>query len=129
MKPFKKIKSYLKCNFIGFYSINSNSVISTIGKNNSDNFIKFLCEIRENNPNINQRIVLVLDNFKTHKSKKVLKECKEVNIHLVYLPPYSPDLNPIEFIWKSVKRVVSETLCIIEEFIDKILNNSNWCKS
>jgi transposase len=29
------------------------------------------------------------------------------DIELVYLPPYSPDLNPIEFIWKSVKRVIS----------------------
>ncbi|CAD7769390.1 MAG: DDE superfamily endonuclease [Candidatus Methanoperedenaceae archaeon GB50] len=27
---------------------------------------------------------------------------------LVHLPPYSPDLNPIENIWKSVKRAVSE---------------------
>jgi putative transposase len=28
-------------------------------------------------------------------------------ISLVSLPPYSPDLNPIEFIWKSIKRVIS----------------------
>jgi len=26
----------------------------------------------------------------------------------VFLPPYSPDLNPIEYIWKSVKRVISD---------------------
>jgi len=31
-----------------------------------------------------------------------------MNILLVYLPPYSPDLNPIENVWKSVKRFVSE---------------------
>lgn len=29
------------------------------------------------------------------------------NIHLVHLPPYSPDLNPIEQIWRAVKREVS----------------------
>ena len=28
-------------------------------------------------------------------------------INLIYLPPYSPDLNPIEFIWKSIKREIS----------------------
>ena len=28
-------------------------------------------------------------------------------MYLVYLPPYSPDLNPIEFIWKSIKRTIS----------------------
>ena len=35
------------------------------------------------------------------------KEAQELNIILIYLPPYSPDLNPIEFIWKSIKRVLS----------------------
>jgi transposase len=37
-----------------------------------------------------------------------LSKAKELNMNLVYLPPYSPDLNPIEYIWKSVKRVLSE---------------------
>ena len=36
------------------------------------------------------------------------KEAEKLNISLVYLPPYSPDLNPIENIWKNVKRAVSE---------------------
>jgi putative transposase len=35
----------------------------------------------------------------------VKERAKELGVHIVYLPPYSPDLNPIEFIWKSVKRV------------------------
>ena len=35
-------------------------------------------------------------------------EAEKLDIVLVYLPPYSPDLNPIENVWKSVKRVVSE---------------------
>ena len=37
------------------------------------------------------------------------KEAEKLNISLVYLPPHSPDLNPIENVWKSVKRVISET--------------------
>ena len=31
------------------------------------------------------------------------------NIQLVYLPPYSPDLNPIEQMWRAIKRVVAAT--------------------
>ena len=31
-----------------------------------------------------------------------------MDIELVFLPPYSPDLNPIEYIWKSIKRVISD---------------------
>jgi len=52
--------------------------------------------------------VVILDNFRTHHAKKVREEDEKLNISLVYLPPYSPDLNPIENIWKSVKRVISE---------------------
>ena len=36
------------------------------------------------------------------------KKAEKLKISLIYLPPYSPDLNPIENIWKSVKRAVSE---------------------
>ena len=49
-----------------------------------------------------------MDNFRTHHAKKVREEAEKLNISLVYLPPYSPDLNPIELVWKSVKRFVSE---------------------
>jgi len=34
---------------------------------------------------------------------------KNIDIELVFLPPYSPHLNPIEYIWKSIKRIVSQT--------------------
>ena len=47
------------------------------------------------------------DNFSTHVSNRVKKEAEQLGIYLVYLPPYSPDLNPIEFIWKSIKRAIS----------------------
>ena len=48
--------------------------------------------------------IIILDNASIHKSKKVRKYCEERNIILVYLPPYSPDLNPIEIMRKIVKR-------------------------
>jgi putative transposase len=35
---------------------------------------------------------LLLDNFATHKAKKVKEKASELNIVLIYLPPYSPDL-------------------------------------
>ncbi len=52
--------------------------------------------------------MVILDNFRTHHAKRVREEAEKLNISLVYLPPYSPDLNPIENVWKSVKRVISE---------------------
>jgi transposase len=42
--------------------------------------------------------------------EEVKAEAKRLEMELVFLPPYSPDLNPIEYIWKSIKRVISTTL-------------------
>ena len=74
--------------------------------NKIEDFISFLRKIREVNPE--KRIIIILDNFRTHHAKKVREESEKLNIQLVYLPPYSPDLNPIEYVWKSIKRYVSE---------------------
>ncbi|MCW7076570.1 MAG: transposase, partial [Candidatus Syntrophoarchaeum sp.] len=48
----------------------------------------------------------------------------QLGIYLVYLPPYSPDLNPIEFVWKSIKRRFSrlvESLSFAESWIEKFI--------
>lgn len=105
-KPVKKVATYVKAKVAGFYCLNGESLIEFPERNRSEEFIAFLRKIRKENPG--KRIVIVLDNFKTHHAKKVKEEAEKLNILLVYLPPYSPDLNPIENVWKSVKRVVSE---------------------
>jgi len=43
-----------------------------------------------------QRICLILDNYSVHKSAFIKKIALHLNIELIYLPPYSPQLNPIE---------------------------------
>jgi len=50
---------------------------------------------------------LICDNFSSHFTDHVDNICREANIRRVSLPRYSPDLNPIEQIWKSVKRDLS----------------------
>jgi len=54
-------------------------------------------------------IAMVLDNYTTHQSNKFKRACEIMNVTLIYLPYYSPHLNPIEQIWKSIKRIVSTT--------------------
>jgi len=61
--------------------------------------------VRKKNPE--NGIIIVLDNLKGHKAGEVIKEAERLGIELVFLPPYSPDLNPIEYIWKSIKRIIS----------------------
>jgi putative transposase len=52
-------------------------------------------------------IVFILDNLKAHKAEKTKIKAKELGIKLVFLSPYSPDLNPVKFIWETIKREVS----------------------
>lgn len=49
--------------------------------------------------------VLVMDNVRMHHIPAAKKMLKDVGIDLIFLPPYSPDLNPIEEAWSVVKNV------------------------
>ena len=53
-----------------------------------------------------KRINIVLDNYRVHHAKIVEKACKILNIHLIFLPPYSPFLNPIEDVWRKIKKEI-----------------------
>jgi len=50
--------------------------------------------------------VLVLDNASIHKGGQIECLVQQAGCHVLYLPPYSPDLNPIELAWAFVKRLV-----------------------
>jgi putative transposase len=120
-KPVKRVATYVKAKVSGFYSVNGKSIVEFPASNKAEDFISFLRKVRDANPE--KRIVVILDNFKTHHAKKVREEADKLGIVLVYLPPYSPDLNPIENVWKSVKRVVSEVSPLnVEELKETIAN-------
>lgn len=59
-------------------------------------------DIRKQNPK--EIIFLLIDNFSSHKANIVKNLAKELNIELCYLPPYSPQLQPIEKVWYKNKR-------------------------
>lgn len=53
-----------------------------------------------------EMIYLVLDNARYNRSWKVKELACDLGIELIYLPPYSPNLNPIERVWKFFKKKV-----------------------
>jgi putative transposase len=81
--------------------------------------------------------IIVIDNFASHRSRLVRDKARELGLYLVYLLPYSPDLNPIEFIWKSIKRILSVStvrdLCdmkrIISDSWDKFSISTSYGKT
>ena len=95
-----------KANTFGFYALNGVSVVDFMPHSKKEDVCCFLRTIRKANPV--GRIMLVLDNFRSHRARATIVQAERLDIDLVFLPPYSPDLNPIEYIWKSVKRVISD---------------------
>lgn len=57
-------------------------------------------------PNLNRGQIVVMDNLSVHKSKRVEKLIEEAGATLLFLPPYSPDFNPIEEAFSKAKSIL-----------------------
>ncbi len=74
------------------------------GNINSDAFINFLKQVLREIPR--KKIYMVVDNCSSHRSKKTSDFVRDIGrIELVFLPPYSPDFNPDELTWATLKRI------------------------
>ena len=69
-------------------------------------FAEFLDKIASAYAGIGRSIALLLDNTRYQKCQSVADQAKELGIGLVYLTPYSPNLNLIERLWRFVKKQV-----------------------
>lgn len=76
----------------------------------------FTCWVKEILlPNIPEKTVIVMDNAAFHKGEDMKRIIKDAGHILLYLPPYSPDLNPIEKKWAQAKQIRRSTHCSIDE--------------
>ena len=50
--------------------------------------------------------VVILDNLSSHKNLAIRRAIRAVGAHLLFLPPYSPDLNPIEQVFAKLKHLI-----------------------
>ena len=106
----------------------------TTGSVNGDKFLDFVrgTLIPNMNPfdGLNPTSIIVLDNCSIHHVADVVKVIEEAGILLMYLPPYSPDLNPIEETFSSIKyylrehdevyQAINDPKCIIQSAFDSI---------
>lgn len=94
-----------RANTFGFYAMRGNSVVTFRDESKAEDMCAFLDSVRRMNGG--KHILMILDNGAIHHARKVTAHAEEIGITLVFLPPYSPQFNPIEFIWKSIKARIS----------------------
>jgi len=95
---------------------------------NSERFISFMDHFTAQ---VVKRTIVILDNCPIHKSKKFMakiEQWREQDVWIYFLPPYSPELNLIEILWRRIKYQwlpFDAYLCFqnLKERLSFILNN------
>lgn len=103
-----------RLNIFGFLAYNGNSLINFKKNSKAQSICEYLREIRKANDN-EKPIALLLDNLPSHKTDEVRETAESLNITLIYNAPYSPELNPIEFLWGDSKKETSRILIMRED--------------
>ena len=78
-------------------------------------------------PTLSAGDIVVLDNLGSHKGKAVRAAIRNAGAHLLFLPPYSPDLNPIEqlfaklkhFLREAAKRTIDTVAAALADILDR----------
>ena len=63
---------------------------------------------------------IVMDNASFHKSQKTKELIESVGCKIIFLPPYSPDLNPIEKFWANMKRWIKDKITQFDKLYEII---------
>jgi len=106
-KPIETTGSRTRLNIIGAIRLGhlSEAVTDQYKTINSESIMDFFEQIKRSYAS-SSCINIVLDGAGYHRSAQVVNKAKELNITLHYLPPYSPNLNPIERLWKVMNEQV-----------------------
>ncbi len=121
-----------------------------IDKGNADSFFEQLVKlndfvkqewIQQGNSSelyerVGPRVLIILDNASYHKRQDIIDKIEQIlpNIHLCFLPAYSPDFNLIELVWHSCKEFIAHRLFQsvnqLKDLLHRLLNDGeliiNW---
>lgn len=112
-------KYYQRTNIISGY-VNNSSIAPMIfsGSYNTELFNKWVegFLVKELKPGQ----VVIMDNAAFHRSPRTKELIESVGCKLIFLPPYSPDLNPIEKFWANMKRWIKDKMANFQQVYDAI---------
>lgn len=100
------------------------AAVTLDGAVDADTFRVYIREVLA--PQLRPGDVVVLDNLQAHKASGVKQAIEAAGASLIYLPPYSPDFNPIENMWSKVKshlrRLAARTFETLGDAVDEALS-------
>ena len=96
------------------------------GPMNGDAFRTYVAAILV--PELKSGDIVIMDNLPAHRVSGVREAIEQAGARLLYLPPYSPDFNPIEYLWKNVKKLATHLkyfpeFTLLQMAVDKALRH------
>lgn len=84
-------------------------------------------------PSLRPGQIIIWDNLAAHHSKEVVSLLQQARIAVLYTPPYSPDLNPIEMMWSKMKealrklriRIADDLPAAVKEILEHNITREN----
>jgi transposase len=117
-------------NVLGALDSHSKEVITirSTGNINSYRVCDLIDKVKELNPD--KKVTLVMDNARYQRCKKVTEYASSQGIEILFLPPYSPNLNLIERLWKHLKKKALRNqhfncFASFQNAVDSYLDNLN----
>ena len=133
-EPFKKSNNHTLIGAMSLSGMRTSMLIE--GAVDGEAFLVFLRHFLA--PKIGKGTLVIMDNLPAHKIKGVRESIEATGAKLLYLPPFSPEYNPVEECWSKVKLLVrswctnnyQELIESIERAINSITKNDcyGWFK-
>lgn len=92
---------------LGIGGVRCSTVVD--GPVNTDVFTAFVEQVLA--PELRPGDIVVMDNLSSHKGRRTRELIESRGAELVFLPPYSPDFNPIEMVFAKVKQLLRSLAC------------------
>lgn len=72
-------------------------------------------------PSLKPGDIVIMDNLSSHKVRGIAEAIEAVGASVMFLPPYSPDLNPIELMWSKIKAILRKLKICSKDLLDDAL--------
>ncbi len=106
---YAKKKSFRKTRYNITAALNGKTLFAPFvfeGYSNADVYETYIEQVLV--PALKPGMTVIIDNARFHKSERVIQLIETANCKVLFLPPYSPDLNPIEHSWFPIKNAIRQ---------------------